>query len=62
MKVLHQGHHGVLGVTNYRAITQEIIAINCERVFNQACRRLHYIHAVIHSFITTGDLGADMHC
>ena len=39
-------------LTHRRAIKEEIIAINRDWVYNQACRLSHDIHVVSHSYIT----------
>ena len=43
-------------MTYHRAIKEETIAINCERVYNQASRLSHDIHDISHSFITFNNL------
>ena len=37
-------------------IKEEIIAINCDWVSNQACRLSHNIHVISNSFIMLNDL------
>ena len=49
IKALCQGHHS--GLTHPRAIKKEIIAINRDWVYNQACRLSHGNCVVPHPFI-----------
>ena len=44
IKALRQGRHWVWGLTHYHAIKEETIAINCDWVYNYACRLLRDIH------------------